>query len=58
MATIGLGMFGLGALRLPGWARQRATQMDEVAARLEVSAKSRMPELPVGSSEPPTLSAG
>ncbi|HEU4997089.1 MAG TPA: hypothetical protein VFT29_19870 [Gemmatimonadaceae bacterium] len=34
LATMGLGMFGIGALRLPGWARTRRRQMEEVAARL------------------------
>lgn len=31
---IGGGLFGIGALRLPGWARLRQRQMDEIAARL------------------------
>ncbi len=31
---IGGGLFGLGALRLPGWARLRRRQMEEVAGRL------------------------
>lgn len=34
MAAIGAGMFGIGALRLPGWARRRKTQIDQVLARL------------------------
>ena len=34
LAAMGLGMFGLGALRLPGWARRRKTQIDDVLARL------------------------
>ena len=34
MAAIGAGLFGLGALRLPGWARRRKTQIDQVLARL------------------------
>jgi hypothetical protein len=34
LAVIGLGMFGIGALRLPGWARRRKTQIDQVLARL------------------------
>jgi len=33
MAIVGLGMFGLGAIRLPGWARRRRAQMEEVLAR-------------------------
>ena len=34
LATMGIGMFGLGALRLPGWARLRQRQMEEIAGRL------------------------
>jgi hypothetical protein len=34
LTTIGIGMFGLGALRLPGWARLRRRQMEEIAGRL------------------------
>ncbi|MGD0993851.1 MAG: hypothetical protein ABR998_15420 [Gemmatimonadales bacterium] len=34
MAVMGLGMFGVGALRLPGWARLRRAQMEQVVARL------------------------
>jgi hypothetical protein len=34
MALMGLGMFTVGAARLPGWARLRRTQIDEVIARL------------------------
>jgi hypothetical protein len=34
LAAMGLGMFGLGALRLPAWARRRKTQIDEVLARV------------------------
>jgi len=37
MALIGIGMFGIGALRLPGWARRRKTQIDQVLARLRGS---------------------
>jgi hypothetical protein len=37
MALIGFGMFGIGALRLPGWARRRKTQIDQVLARLRGS---------------------
>jgi hypothetical protein len=35
LLVIGAGFFGLGAARLPGWARQRRQQMEEIAARLE-----------------------
>jgi hypothetical protein len=34
LAAMGLGMFGLGALRLPAWTRRRKTQIDEVLARV------------------------
>ncbi len=34
LATMGATLFGLGALRLPGWARLRRRQMEEVAARI------------------------
>ena len=40
MAAIGLGMFGVGALRLPGWARRRRTQLEAVTARLDVAART------------------
>jgi hypothetical protein len=33
-------MFGLGAIRLPGWARLRRRQMEGVAARLVLAVKS------------------
>ncbi|MDQ6717038.1 MAG: hypothetical protein M3Z17_01685 [Gemmatimonadota bacterium] len=34
MALLGIGFFAAGALRVSGWARQRALQFDEVLARL------------------------
>ena len=40
LATMGAGMFGAGALRLPSWARLRRQQMKEVAGRLAVVAKA------------------
>lgn len=33
LGTMGAGMFGVAGLRLPGWARLRSRQMEEVAAR-------------------------
>jgi hypothetical protein len=39
MALMGLGMFTAGALRVSGWARRRRTQIQEVIARLAMSAK-------------------
>jgi hypothetical protein len=37
LGTGGLAMFGSAALRLPGWARKRERQMQEVAARAVTS---------------------
>jgi hypothetical protein len=34
LATGGAAMFGIGALRLPRWARLRQRQMEDVAARV------------------------
>lgn len=34
MGLMGLGMFAVGALRLPAWARRRRTQIEAVTARL------------------------
>ncbi len=41
LATVGLGMFGFGALRLPGWARLRRRQMEAVATRLALATGSQ-----------------
>lgn len=41
MAIMGASMFGLGALRLPGWARLRRKQMEEVAARVAAVASTQ-----------------
>lgn len=38
LATTGAAVFGVGGLRLPGWARIRKKQMEEVAARVAVRA--------------------
>ena len=35
LGTMGVGMFGLTAFRLPAWARLRSRQMEEIAARLQ-----------------------
>jgi hypothetical protein len=40
MASLGLGMFAVGALRLPGWARLRRTQIEAVTARLVIAAET------------------
>lgn len=46
LATGGAAMFGIGALRLPGWARLRRRQMEEVAARVAIVASAKpMPDL-------------
>ncbi|HTC23794.1 MAG TPA: hypothetical protein VK688_05490, partial [Gemmatimonadales bacterium] len=37
---VGLGMFSSGALQLPGWARLRARQMEDIAARHALPAGS------------------
>lgn len=45
MALMGLGMFAAGALRIPGWARRRKSQIEDVIARLSLTAKTP-PSLP------------
>jgi len=40
IAAIGAGMIGVGALQLPRWARVRRQQMEDIAARLSLAAKS------------------
>ncbi|MGQ0639241.1 MAG: hypothetical protein ACT4P6_00480 [Gemmatimonadaceae bacterium] len=42
LALGGAGMFGLGAMRLPRWARLRQQQMEGVAERLALVAKSQV----------------
>ena len=46
MSAIGLGMFGIGAIRLPGWARLRRRQMEAVATRLALAMESQPPNDP------------
>jgi hypothetical protein len=41
LAIMGAGMFGIGAIRLPSWARLRRRQMEEVAARIAGVASSQ-----------------
>ncbi|HEY8176651.1 MAG TPA: hypothetical protein VIF32_13210 [Gemmatimonadaceae bacterium] len=41
LAIMGAGMFGIGAIRLPGWARLRRRQMEEVGARIAGVASSQ-----------------
>lgn len=40
MAAVGFGMFAIGALRLPGWARRRKIQIDAVTARLAMAVEA------------------
>jgi hypothetical protein len=48
-ALIGATLFGLGALRIPRWARNRARQMEEVAARLVLQTEAhKVPATPIG----------
>jgi hypothetical protein len=39
LTTVGVAMFGIGALRLPAWARTRRRQMEEIAERLSLPAR-------------------
>ncbi len=43
LSVLGLGVFGVGAIRLPAWARLRRGQMEAVAARLTVSGQTALP---------------
>ncbi len=45
LGVIGAGMFSYGALRLPGWARLRRQQMEQLAARL--TGKPALPPAPI-----------
>jgi hypothetical protein len=42
LGTMGAMMFSVGALRLPGWARLRRRQMEEIAGRLAPVAESQL----------------
>lgn len=44
LAFMGVSLFGLGAVRLPGWANRRRRQMEELAERLTV--KTSEPQAP------------
>jgi hypothetical protein len=52
LATMGVGMFAVGAFRLPSWARERQRQMSEVAARLAGRAQ---PSLERPKAQPPDI---
>ena len=44
LGTGGAAMFGLGAFRLPSWARLRRQQMEEIADRLVGSSRGALPD--------------
>lgn len=44
MAVMGLGMFAAGALRIPGWARRRKSQIEEVTARFAIATERPPPD--------------
>jgi len=46
LLVTGLGMFAGGAFQLPGWARVRRRQMEEIAERLAVAGEPSSPEPP------------
>jgi hypothetical protein len=48
LLMIGLGLLGLGAIRLPGWARLRGRQMDGVLSRVAAMVSGRPRDLPPG----------
>ena len=53
MAMIGAGMFGLGAVRLPGWARIRRRQMEALSARIADVSPSAPSPVPASPNLPP-----
>jgi len=44
LIAVGTGMFAIGAVRLPGWAKLRRRQMEGVAARLALGADAPAPK--------------
>jgi hypothetical protein len=46
MSLMGLGLFGIGALRLPAWARLRRQQMEAVASRVTPGGQAALPAEP------------
>ena len=44
LSALGVGTFGVGALSLPGWARQRRRQMEGVVERLALAAQPEPPD--------------
>jgi hypothetical protein len=47
IAVVGLGLFGMGAIRLPSWASLRRRQMEAVISRLAQATSGAPRELPV-----------
>jgi hypothetical protein len=45
MMLAGGAMFGAGAVMLPGWARRRRNQMDEIADRVSSETMHRLPDV-------------
>jgi hypothetical protein len=43
MSLMGLGLFGIGAIRLPAWARLRRQQMETVASRVTAGEQAALP---------------
>ena len=43
MAVMGFGMLAAGALRIPGWARRRSAQIEEVTTRLAIASQATLP---------------
>lgn len=43
LSVLGVGLFGIGALGLPRWARQRGEQMDGIAERLALATQTEPP---------------
>jgi hypothetical protein len=52
MTAMGLGMFAVGAVRLPGWARRRMTQIQAVTTRLVIAAETPAQDDPNPASDP------
>jgi hypothetical protein len=48
MSFLGLGSIAVGGLRLPGWARLRAQQMESITSRLALETGAESSELPPG----------
>jgi hypothetical protein len=51
IAAVGLGLFGMGAIRLPSWASLRRRQMEGVISRLAQLTSAKPQQLPVPEDE-------